>query len=568
MPRQAPTKNPPAPAPAQTLPPVPTTAPTIPAPAAAPAPVLVSPTATWPTLTPAPTTQPNQSDTPKTRRTSGGRGMPVGPVLASAGNATGLTLTTAYQYGGPVAAATTGALMAAGATAVALRKRATVKRSMASRGGSTGSLRGATGGGGRGAAVASRMGSGGALRGATKNGRGGSGGATKGPLRGAMGTGAGRLVAPRKGGATGSAFGSAGTTTDTRGGATKRGGGLLGASGRGATKGSLLGGGKHRKDGATNASRHGALRHGNAGRHDKQTGPGTGTRHNPNTPTSPSKSNKQGGNNRAHTLKAAIGRATRSAATGTGNLIARGARAAWNGARNKTRSLAKAATAGLARQIKKIPGALADGLIATSAGLLSGLWHWSLSAAGSRIKDVWRKLRARRARKQEAKAAAAEAAVAATTTDTTPAAPTAHVGGAARRPLSSTFTRPTTNGGTLMSGGHHFVAPAMEMARIAAAYQPQGMLQVGEDFAGLSEALGLHAEAMKVTVENADASWPLDPGVIDLMRQIYSLQIKAAELAQELKPAFEQLHGVDLDRLRNPRKSAAAEAMWDVRTNL
>lgn len=119
-----------------------------------------------------------------------------------------------------------------------------------------------------------------------------------------------------------------------------------------------------------------------------------------------------------------------------------------------------------------------------------------------------------------------------------------------------------------MSGGHHFVAPAMEAARNAAAYSPTGMLQVGQDFAGLEEALRLHAEAMKVTVENADASQPLDPRIVEIMRQIHGLQLKAAELAQELGPAFEKLHAVDLERLRNPRKGAAGERMWDVTANL
>lgn len=120
----------------------------------------------------------------------------------------------------------------------------------------------------------------------------------------------------------------------------------------------------------------------------------------------------------------------------------------------------------------------------------------------------------------------------------------------------------------MSGGGHHFVAPAMEAARAAAHYQPQGMLQVGADFAGLEEALRLHAEAMKVTVENADAQWPLHPNIVELMRQIHGLQLKAAELANELGPAFRQLHDVDLARLENPRKGAAGERMWDVSTNL
>jgi hypothetical protein len=120
----------------------------------------------------------------------------------------------------------------------------------------------------------------------------------------------------------------------------------------------------------------------------------------------------------------------------------------------------------------------------------------------------------------------------------------------------------------MSGGGHHFVAPAMELARAAAHYQPQGMLQVGADFGGLEEALRLHAEAMKVTVENADATQPLHPNIIELMRQIHGLQLKAAELASELQPAFRSLHDVDIARLENPRKGVAGERMWDVSSNL
>lgn len=116
-----------------------------------------------------------------------------------------------------------------------------------------------------------------------------------------------------------------------------------------------------------------------------------------------------------------------------------------------------------------------------------------------------------------------------------------------------------------MSGGHHFIAAATEMARAAAAYQPTGMLQVGQDFTGLEEALRIHAQALRTTVENAAEHWPLHPNIVELMRQIHGLQLKAAELASELKPAFTQLHDVDIARLENPR---TGERMWDVSSNL
>ena len=115
--------------------------------------------------------------------------------------------------------------------------------------------------------------------------------------------------------------------------------------------------------------------------------------------------------------------------------------------------------------------------------------------------------------------------------------------------------------------GHHYTAGAMEMARAAASYHPTGMMHVGRDFAALPEALTLVAEAMKISTEQADGYFPLDPRIVDLMGGIYKLQMQAAELAKELAPAFKSLHGVDIERIENPRKGAA-EAMWDYTRNV
>lgn len=234
------------------------------------------------------------------------------------------------------------------------------------------------------------------------------------------------------------------------------------------------------------------------------------------------------GGGKRHALKAAAGRATR---------------AAWTATRPHATRTAKAT----GRGIKKTSGALLDGARATAAAAWTWLRHRDAGAALDRLKNVWRRLREKR---QTPDKTQPEPAVAATV----------------RRPTHPTPPQPT--GGPMSGGGHHFVAPAMEAARAAAHYQPTGMLQVGADFAGLEEALRLHAEAMKVTVENADAQWPLHPNIVELMRQIHGLQLKAAELANELGPAFRQLHDVDLARLENPRKGAAGERMWDVSANL
>jgi hypothetical protein len=225
-----------------------------------------------------------------------------------------------------------------------------------------------------------------------------------------------------------------------------------------------------------------------------------------------------------HAVKAAVDRAARNA---------------WTASRPHAVRVRQAA----ARQARRARGALWDGLCATAAGAWT-LLRRGRHAAVDRLKSVWK-------RRRKDRSAPAKPVVAATV----------------RRP-TQTPNSPSTGGIPMSGGGHHFVAPAMELARAAASYRPTGMLQVGADFAGLEQALRLHAEAMKITVENADATQPLDPNIIEIMRQVHGLQLKAAELASELQPAFRQLHDVDINRLENPRKGVNGERMWDVSSNL
>ncbi|MET9222350.1 hypothetical protein ABZX65_26800 [Streptomyces sp. NPDC003300] len=230
-----------------------------------------------------------------------------------------------------------------------------------------------------------------------------------------------------------------------------------------------------------------------------------------------------------------------SPAVRSAKALGRGAKAAWKAER------AVKARKNAAARAKKIRHGAIDGLRAVLAAAWTGLRKRDRKAALARLRDTWGRHRKHRAAKNA----------------TAPEPPA--VAGSVRRPAS---TPPTTTPGVSPVSGHHFVAPAMEAARIAAAYEPTGMLQVGADFTGLEEALRLEAEAIKISVEKADAAFPLDPRIIEIMRQIHGLKLKAAEMATELRPAFENLHQVDLDRLRNPRKGAAGERMWDVTTNL
>jgi hypothetical protein len=464
-----------------------------------------SPVLAWPAEWPVP----QLPEQPRQTRGRNGRGLPMAPTLAAAGNATSLLATGAYAAGGVVGVAATGVVAAAGATAAVVRRRKTVRRNLAAR---TSNRSG--GGSPRSGGMFSPSGGGSLSAGGRR-----SGGRTDGGKSGSGGS------ASRQNGRSGGAmFGPPGRSP----------GGLGGGAGKSLTPGS-----------------------GGAG----------GGSHSPKLPKQKreKKDHKKKSN---HGLSAAVGRTVRSAAKpgstprkalaamGHGGLVAtkatgRGIRKAATA--DATKKAAKATRAGA----RKLRGAAVDGVRSVLAAAWTGLRKRSGRAALTRLRETWARRRKDRADKEAAKTKAADKA--------TP--PT--VAASVRRPTTTITpaTATASTGGTTMPG-HHFVAPAMEAARIAANYDPQGMLQVGEDFAGLEEALRLYAEAMKITVENADAKQPLDPRIVEIMRGIHSLQLKAAEMATELRPAFESLHQVDLDRLRNPRKGAAGERKWDVTTNL
>ena len=446
------------------------------APAPAPATITIpAPTITagWAT----PSSQPTAEVQPARQRASKRRGIPAGPALATAGNATAMTLTAVAQAGGWPALAAAGGGLALGTVGAVVRRRRTVKRRTTIGANRQG---GFAGGGSR---TGSWSGSGG-----------GSGSGSRGSGWGGSRTSVAGSPARGSAGSTGSA-----------------GAGPRGGSGQAGTSGSRGNG-----TGTASAERLSRTR-------DRKTGGDGKKKH-------------------AKTQPNLATRAAKALATHTG----KASRAAWTASKpHRAKALAAAK-----RHAKKARGATWDGLKALRSGIWGVLRHWSLKKGTQKAIDAWRKHRAKRNGTPD-------------TTEQTPQPRT--VSSVARQPVT-TIASSSTNGGTPMPG-HHFTGPAMEMARAAAAYDPQGMMQVGQDFAGLQQALELVAEAMKITVENANEKQPLDPRIVEMMRQIHTLQLKAAEMSQELVPAFRSLHQVDIARIENPRKGVHAEAMWDVRAN-
>jgi len=244
--------------------------------------------------------------------------------------------------------------------------------------------------------------------------------------------------------------------------------------------------------------------------------------------------------------KSKVGRSDRQGLGHKAAELSRRAGRAWaEGRPDRKQARAKMIAAERA-DLKRLRGATSDALRSARAGLWNLIKHRSLRKGAQRVKEAWLKHRAKR--KDPALADEPKPSIAATV----------------RRPTAASTT--STTGAPAVSG-YHFVAPAMEGAQAAANYAPTGMMQVGRDFAGLQQALELHAEAMKITVENADAKHPLAPQIIEMMRQIHSLQLKAAEMASELPIAFRKLHDVDIARIETPRKGPEGERMWDVASN-
>lgn len=109
-----------------------------------------------------------------------------------------------------------------------------------------------------------------------------------------------------------------------------------------------------------------------------------------------------------------------------------------------------------------------------------------------------------------------------------------------------------------------FIEAAAEMLGAAMVYAPEGMMQVGADFAKLPEALDNCAEAMKKMAQRAHDEDPIHPAIIDQMNSVYSAVKQAADLARELGPQFRTLHKTDVERVERPRRG---EQRWDVSSN-
>jgi hypothetical protein len=136
--------------------------------------------------------------------------------------------------------------------------------------------------------------------------------------------------------------------------------------------------------------------------------------------------------------------------------------------------------------------------------------------------------------------------------------PTTLVGGAAPG------GRPATTGGGISMAQARFNEAAAEMLGAALVYNPEGMMQVGNDFAQMPEAFRNIAGAMQKMAQRANDDDPIHPAIVDIMHNMYQKLHEVAKMAEDLGPAFRSLHAVDIKRIESPRRG---EAKWDLSAN-
>ncbi|MEU9187567.1 hypothetical protein AB0D14_24105 [Streptomyces sp. NPDC048484] len=109
------------------------------------------------------------------------------------------------------------------------------------------------------------------------------------------------------------------------------------------------------------------------------------------------------------------------------------------------------------------------------------------------------------------------------------------------------------------------IEASREMVGSTLMYNPEGMMQIGEDFANLPEVFQNLAKSIQhMTRQVQEGDTPMDPAIVDMVKAIHAGILKIAHEAEDLKPMFENYHADDIKRIRQPRQN---EQFWDVANN-
>ncbi|MFC9808490.1 MULTISPECIES: hypothetical protein [Streptomycetaceae] len=109
------------------------------------------------------------------------------------------------------------------------------------------------------------------------------------------------------------------------------------------------------------------------------------------------------------------------------------------------------------------------------------------------------------------------------------------------------------------------IEASRELVGSSAMYHPEGMMEIGNDFAQMPEFLQNLAKSIHhMTRQVQEGDTPMDPAIVDLIKGVHAGVMKVAQSAEDLKPMFENYHADDIKRIREPRRN---EQMWDVGSN-
>nr|WSZ99554.1 hypothetical protein OH820_31350 [Streptomyces sp. NBC_00857] len=109
------------------------------------------------------------------------------------------------------------------------------------------------------------------------------------------------------------------------------------------------------------------------------------------------------------------------------------------------------------------------------------------------------------------------------------------------------------------------IEASREMVGSSLMYNPEGMMEIGNDFSQMPEFLQNLAKAIyEMTSQVQEGDTPMDPAIVDKVKAIHAGIRQVAQSAEDLKPMFENYHADDIKRIRNPRRN---EQLWDVSAN-
>ncbi|MFD3329012.1 hypothetical protein [Streptomyces sp. NPDC058701] len=136
----------------------------------------------------------------------------------------------------------------------------------------------------------------------------------------------------------------------------------------------------------------------------------------------------------------------------------------------------------------------------------------------------------------------------------------------AARPTTYVPALPTSQGAHEMDSmsGFRFEELAAEMEQAAQSYEPESAMEILAMVEGLPEALTSIANVMRILAERSDSEFPLEKTIADGFSDIYSALTSATDVAEDLAPAFRQIHEQDIARHEDPRNGPDAEKGWNV----